>query len=292
MAEFLAGEIVMKIAITGGKGGTGKSTVATALAVELAKENRVLLVDADVDCPNDHLILSIKRREVKRVEQTVPKWDFKKCVKCGKCSAVCKANSIVFVKGRFPIFIPDQCNGCGACIISCPKNAISESKKEIGKIFSGKKQKLDFVSGELFPNQPIAEFVVSAIRDYVNEIENKYDFVLIDTSAGTHCDVISALLGCDMALAVTEPTPLGAHDMELILELLKILKIPAKIVLNRSDIGDESLIKKIAEKYGTEIIGDIPYKKEIMESYSKGEPVIDDSILKIVNYLKKHTQLT
>ena len=89
-----------KIAVTGGKGGTGKSTVATALAYQLSKQNKVLLVDADVDCPNDHLILSIKRKKEKDVLQTIPKWDFDQCNKSGACAQVCKYNAIVFIKGN------------------------------------------------------------------------------------------------------------------------------------------------------------------------------------------------
>jgi len=104
---------VKKIGVTGGKGGTGKSTVATALAVELGKKHRVLLLDADADCPNDHLLLGIERKLVKKVKQRIPKWDFEKCVQCGKCSEVCKVNAIFAPKGKQPIFMPQQCNGCG-----------------------------------------------------------------------------------------------------------------------------------------------------------------------------------
>ena len=274
------------IGVTGGKGGTGKSTVATALAVELAKKNKVLLIDADADCPNDHLILSIKRKKAKDVFQLIPKWDFKKCIKCGKCSFVCKQHAIVFIKDKYPIFIPEQCNGCKACIFACPTNAIKKDKKKIGSIYYGKKGNISFVSGELEPNQPSSEFVISAVNDFVKLKQDKYDFTIIDTSAGTHCDVISALKNCDLALAVTEPTPLGEHDLELILKLLKILKIPCSIILNKADVGDKNLIKKTAKKFKTKIIAEIPYKKSILEAYSKGEPIKDDNINKLVKFLK------
>ncbi len=110
----------MKIAITGGKGGTGKSTISTALALELSKKGKTLLIDADVDCPNDHLILSINREKIKYIFQPIPKFNFTKCKKCGKCSEVCRENAIVFIKGEYPILIPEQCIGCSACMISCP----------------------------------------------------------------------------------------------------------------------------------------------------------------------------
>ncbi len=271
-----------QIAITGGKGGTGKSTVATALAVSLSKKYRVLLVDADTDCPNDHLLLGIKREKIRLVWQRTPKLDFQKCIKCGKCGEVCKTHAIFAVKGKKPIFLPEQCNGCGACALSCPAKAITwGNKKEIGTIFKGKKHGINFLSGELKVNEAVSEFVVGALKEEVNKIKKKFDFVLVDTAAGTHCDVISALKETDLALAVTEPTPLGKHDLKLIMQLIKKLKINFEIVLNRFEEGKSNLIEEAAQKQGKEIKARIPYKKEIMEAYSKGIPIKDKSIEKI-----------
>ncbi len=279
--------ITLKIAVTGGKGGTGKSTVATALAAELSKRGKVLLFDADVDCPNDHLILSTRRRKVKTVKQVIPKWDFSKCTKCGRCSEVCTTNSIVQIKGKYPIFVPEQCSGCGACMIACPTGAIGKTYKEIGTVYEGSKGSVDLISGELKPGEPVSEFVVEAAKDIVKSRSPDYDFVITDTAAGTHCDVITALLENDIALAVTEPTPLGAHDLELILKLMKVLGVPGKIILNRSDVGKPELIEKIAKKYGVEIIARIPYSKSVMQSYSKGEAVKDANIKALAGWLMK-----
>ncbi|MEA2097869.1 MAG: 4Fe-4S binding protein, partial [Patescibacteria group bacterium] len=110
----------IKIAITGGKGGTGKSTMATALSSILSEDKKVLLIDADVDCPGDDLLLGIKLKKVEDVKNMMPVFDFKKCLHCGKCAAVCPEKAIVFVKGKDPIFIPEQCIGCRACKIVCP----------------------------------------------------------------------------------------------------------------------------------------------------------------------------
>lgn len=277
----------MKIAITGGKGGTGKSTVATALAMQLAKTNKTLLIDADTDCPNDHLILSIKRKKQKDIFQFIPKWDFNKCIKCGKCSEVCRANAILQIKEKYPVFIKDLCIGCTSCFITCPTKAIKKDKQIIGTIYSGKKNKLDIITAEMRIDYEEASPIVNALKKFSSKTENKYDYILIDTAAGTHCNVTSALLGCELAIAVTEPTPLGAHDLDLILKLCKILKIPAKIVLNRADIGDKKLIQKIAKKYKTNIITEIPYKKEILEAYSKGISIKHPSIYKILEEIKK-----
>lgn len=276
----------MKIAITGGKGGTGKSVVATALASCFSQNKKVLLMDLDVDCPNDHLILSIERQKEEEVLVMIPDIDFNKCIKCGKCSEVCMYKAIVYIKDKNPILIPEQCNGCGACAIACPVKCIGENKKNIGTIYSGKKDNVTLISGDLKPGEPLSEFVVNAVKKFAEKKEKNYDMVLIDTAAGTHCDVISAVTGCDLALAVTEPTPLGAHDLKLILDLLKILKVPAKIIINKSTVGDKKLIQETAEEYGIDILAEIPYERSIVEAYSNGESVKHKSIEKIAKFLE------
>ncbi len=277
----------MRIAVTGGKGGTGKSVIATSLASYLSKSKKVMLIDLDADCPNDHLILDIKLNWEKDVESMLPKFDFSKCIKCGKCSEVCVFKAIVFVKGKNPILIPEQCSGCGACKIVCPAKCIGETKKVIGSILSGKKNNMLLISSDLKPGEPVSEFVVGAAKEFAKPKEKDHDITIIDTAAGTHCDVISACTGCDVALAVTEPTPLGAHDLRLILDLLKILKVPAKIVLNKSTVGDKKLIQDIAKEYCIEIIAEVPYEKSIVKSYSKGKPVKHKAIEQLAGELVK-----
>jgi MinD superfamily P-loop ATPase len=270
------------IGITGGKGGTGKSTVATALAFELSKKDKVLLVDADVDCPNDHLILNIKRERLKTVNQRIPNFQSNKCTKCGACGKACKTNAIASIKDNNPIFMRNQCNGCGACKIVCPSNAIDWGFKEIGKIYYGKKDNLDFLSGELKTNQPTSEFIVNSLNEEVKKRIKDYEYVVIDTAAGTHCPVIAALENADEVFAVTEPTPLGSHDLEIILKLLKIMNKTGKIILNRSDIGNRKFVDSLSKEYKTKIIFEIPFSKDIIDSYSKGEPISIKDILSIL----------
>jgi MinD superfamily P-loop ATPase len=272
----------MKIAVTGGKGGTGKSTIATALAIELSQKGRVLLVDADVDCPNDHLILSIEREKVKDIFQPIPKIDKEKCKKCGRCSEVCRENAIVQIKGEYPLVISDQCIGCSACMIACPFGAIEKDKKKIGTIYKGSNYGIDYFSAETEIGVEEESPVVNALKKEIENIEKNYDYILFDTSPGIHCNVISALIVCEIAFSVTEPTPLGEHDAGLSLELLKRLKIPSKIILNKSDVGNKNLIEELAKEYKTSIIAEVSYKKSILKSYSNGEPIKENSIKNLV----------
>ena len=267
------------IGITGGKGGTGKSTIATALAFQLAKTSRVLLADMDADCPNDYLLLGIKREKRETVFQRIPEFNFNKCQRCNICSNVCKSNAIVCIKNNYPVFIKKQCNGCGACYIKCPTEAISWSKKEVGFIWHGKGQNINLLSCELKINEVISEYTISATKKIIKKEKNKYDYIIIDTAAGMHCDVISALDGCDFVLAVTEATLLGMHDLELIEELLKKMKLPYEIVLNRYDSKN-----KLPEK---KYIAKISYRKEIMKLYSKGKPIKDNNINKIADFIRE-----
>ncbi|MCF7916582.1 MAG: ATP-binding protein [Candidatus Omnitrophica bacterium] len=277
----------MKIAITGGKGGTGKSTIATALASYLAKDNKVLLIDADVDCPGDDLLLSLKLEKVKNVESMIPVFDFDKCLGCGKCAEVCPEKAIVFVSGKKPVFIPEQCIGCRACKIVCPAKAIKESAQAIGEIFISQKENLTLLSGKMKTGVEESSLVVNAVKKFYLEWKKDFGYIIIDTAAGTHCPVIAALSGSDQALAVAEPTPLGAHDLELILSLTEKLKIKTQIMINRVGLGQENLIEKIAKKNQKEIIARIPYSREIEKRYCSGQMIESLEIEKIANYFKK-----
>lgn len=276
----------MKIAITGGKGGTGKSTISTALALELSGEHRVLLVDADVECPDDHIILSTTREKVKNVHVMLPGFNQENCSKCGRCSEVCRENAVVFIKDKYPFIIAGRCNGCGACLIACPSKAMDEGQQVIGAIYQGQYQQsygknsdnLLLVWGEIDVGCESTSLVVNATREYAASMVSDHDYVIIDTAAGTHCNVISAMMGVDLALAVTEPTPLGKHDLELILQLLKIMKIPTQIILNKSDMGDSNLIEEVSMDNSIPFIQKIPYERDIFKKHSRGQPVIHKTI--------------
>jgi len=269
----------MKIAVTGGKGGTGKSMVATSLAVEFAKNKKTVLLDVDVECPNDHLLLSAKREKFTTIYQTIPQWDFDKCNKCGKCASVCKQNAIVFVKDKYPAFVKDICIGCKACIVACPFGAISESQKEIGTIYTGNNYGVDLILGELKLGELASGEVVAEVRKHSEEIIKKLksEIVLIDSAAGIGCPVIASLVGTDYIVAVTEPTPSALHDLKRVLYLANHFQIKHGIVINKYDLAEKfcSKIKKFADENNIKIIGKIPYKKDFVDSTIEMKPVVE-----------------
>ena len=282
-----------KIGITGGKGGVGKSTVAVLMANKFAREGKkVILCDCDVECPNDYLLIGEKlKRVAKRVYAQFPALIKEKCAKCGLCAKICRNHAIFAPPGRYPLFVKDLCSGCGACWTVCPNKAIKPRKEEIGKIYLNeiRNPKSETRNKSQIPNPKFQTFwlvtgvaragleetgpVVAQVKKFALKLAKtvKADVVLFDTAAGTHCPVISALLGCDLAYVVTEPTPMGAHDLNLILDLCQKLKVPVKIVLNQADLGSKIKIEKIAKKFKIKIEKEIPYSKEIVKAYSKGK---------------------
>jgi len=264
------------IAITGGKGGTGKSTFSIILANHfLGQEKKIFLVDLDVECPNDYILLNQDLKNPKGYTWAkFPKLDQRKCKKCGICAKACPENAIFQAKGQYPIFNLDLCSGCGLCHIKCPYNAIKFKKEKTGEIFVNQiNNNLFLITGKSKPGLEETGPVVRQVKEFVMDLAQKQkpDLILFDTAAGTHCPVINALLNTDLAYIVTEPTPMGAYDFKLILSLCKKLKLPVKVVLNQSDLGDNSKLKNILTKENLKINISLPYSLKLAKAYSRGE---------------------
>ncbi len=255
----------MIIGITGGKGGTGKTVIAVNLALALADlGKKVTYFDCDTDCPSAHIILDANLDNELEMHSFLPAINEEKCKKCGGCVANCQFNAIYMPKGKVPALVPSLCSGCKACTITCPHGAIDSSNKTIGWTYKTEKYGIELFSGKLKPSEPLSEKMVEAVKERGLK-EGKGEIVIIDTSAGAHCPVVRALEGCDKAFAVTEPTLFGEHDLEAIKEVLKKLKIPYDIIVNRSTISSKKIPNAVLE---------IPYDRTMVDCYVNGTPFV------------------
>lgn len=250
----------MNIAVLSGKGGTGKTTVSTNLALAI-KAN---YIDCDVEEPNGFLFLKSDIKQTKDVLVQYPYIYNDKCISCGECVEACQFNALAKVKDKIMVF-EKLCHGCGACEIVCKPQAISYKKRETGRIEKGILGNISCSRGVLNVSEPMA---VPIIKELLKDISK--DNNLIDCPPGTSCNVVNALKYANGAILVTEPTEFGLHDMKMALEVVKMFNIPFGVIINKDD-GQYNLVKKYCKEENIYIIGVIPYTKDIAVHYSKGD---------------------
>lgn len=262
----------MQIAVLSGKGGTGKTTVSTNLAQIMGWT----YVDCDVEEPNGFIFLKPEVLESKKVELPVPIIDKNKCTLCKICVETCQFNALAATNDEIMLF-EKLCHGCGACLLACPTNAISEVKREIGKIDIGKTGNIKCLRGVLNIGEPMGGPIITDLKRQTNEKE-----VLIDCAPGTSCNVVKAVKNVDYTILVTEPTEFGLHDLKLAVELVKKMNIPFSVIINRAD-NMKNLITDYCKENQIEVLGVIPFSKKIAKKYSNGELLVnqDDDIRKI-----------
>lgn len=259
----------MIISVASGKGGTGKTLVATSLAFSLKDTNKVQILDCDVEEPNDHVFLKPVITHSEVVSIPVPKVDETKCSYCGKCGEVCAYNAIAVVKEKVLVF-PQLCHGCGACSYLCPEEAISEEGKEIGVMESGSADGVKFTHGRLAIGEAMAPPIIRKVKE---QAEND-GVVIIDAPPGTSCPVVEAVKDSDFCLLVTEPTPFGLNDLILAVETVKQLNIPCGVVLNRVGVGDSG-VEEYCLKENIPVLLTIPLDVEIARLYSRGITLVE-----------------
>jgi MinD superfamily P-loop ATPase len=263
----------MRVAIASGKGGTGKTTLATSLAALLAGRGvAVRLLDADVEEPDCHLFLHpvVERREP--VTVPVPVVDDERCTACGVCAEVCAYRAITVIGSTVLVF-PELCHACGACSLLCPEQAIHEEGRETGVVEHGRvalpgRASLSLIAGTLAVGE--AKAVPTTRATMVAAQGSPVVVELVDAPPGTSCPVIEAVRGSDLVVLVTEPTPFGLHDLGLAVEMMRALDLPCVVAVNRAGIGDDR-VRRFCESEGLEIVLELPDDRRIAETYARGE---------------------
>ena len=268
----------MIISIASGKGGTGKTTIATNLALSLGK---VQVIDCDVEEPNANIFFNAEIKEREDVTVEIPEIDKEKCNYCGKCSEFCAYNALAVVPTDVLVF-PELCHSCGGCAIVCPQNAINWKRKPVGKIEHGVTNGVDFYHGLLNVGEIQAVPVIKALKKKIDKEGN----VIIDAPPGTSCPVIESINGSDYCILVTEPTPFGLHDLKLAIAVVRHLYIPFGVIINRDGVGDKK-VEMYCQTEKIPILMKIPHSEEIANLYSIGIPFVK----KLPEWHEKFTEL-
>lgn len=253
----------MIVSVASGKGGTGKTLVATSLALSL-EDQGVQLLDCDVEEPDCHLLLRPTITENEAACVPVPAIDEARCTFCGRCSEVCAYHALAVLPQKVVVF-PELCHGCGACAHLCPEKAISEVSREIGAVEVGHCGEIEFVQGILNVGEAMATPLIRAVKARAK----KGGTVIIDVAPGTACPVVESLKGSDFCLLVTEPTPFGLYDLALAVETARRLYLPCGVVINR-DAPGYSGTEDYCRREHIPILLKIPLDQHIAVLYSRG----------------------
>ena len=271
----------MKIAVASGKGGTGKTTVATSLALSIAADrgqspiasDPPLFLDCDVEAPNAHLFLKPVFEERQEIGILVPQVNETRCTHCGKCAEVCQFHAIAVLGDKTLVF-PQLCHGCGSCQLICPEGAIAEVLNVTGLLERGKTQAgIAFARGVMNVGEPMAVPVIRQLKKWA--LARPYQVVILDAPPGTSCPVVETIRGTDFLLLVTEPTPFGLHDLKLAAEVTQELGIPAGVIVNRDRQVAYQPLEEFCQAIKLPILMRIPFERSIAEGIARGQTLIE-----------------
>lgn len=262
----------MQIAVASGKGGTGKTTFATSLALALVGEYEVRYIDCDVEAPDGHLFLNPLLFEKTEAMIPVPEIRDGTCNACGRCVEICRFHALARLGGNILIF-PQLCHGCGSCAVNCPEKAMVENPKPIGLIEKGlTREGVQFLQGSLTISEPMPTPIIRQLKKLVRRSRGIID--IFDAPPGASCSVVETVRGVDFVFLVTEPTPFGLHDLRQMLGVLREMRIPAGVVINRDGIGDGA-VEAFCRAENLPIVLRIPFDRGIARGIAEGRTLLD-----------------
>ncbi|MGD8626529.1 MAG: ATP-binding protein [Anaerolineae bacterium] len=266
-----------QLVILSGKGGTGKTSVAAALAHLASEELPLVLADADVDAANLELVLEPARLEEHVfMGGQVAIIDPDLCQLCGRCYEVCRFEAVIPGDDAYRID-PLACEGCASCVYQCPENAIHSQEQQAGLWFRSDTRFGPLFHAHLFAGQENSGKLVTLVKQHgrLLALDENRELLLVDGPPGIGCPVISANAGADLALLVTEPTVSGVHDLERILGTVNHFQVPARVLINKADVNPAhtAAIEAFCRAEGIELVGKLPYDTVVTEAMVRGQAV-------------------
>jgi len=266
-----------QLVILSGKGGTGKTSVAAALAHLASQDLPVVLADADVDAANLELVLApTKLEEHVFMGGQIAVIDPDKCTLCGTCHDVCRYDAIVPGDDTYRVDTL-ACEGCASCVYQCPEEAIHSEEQQAGLWFRSDTRFGPLYHAYLFAAQENSGKLVTMVKQQgrLLALDQGRELLIVDGPPGIGCPVISASAGADLALLVVEPTVSGIHDLERALGTVTHFRVPALVCINKADLNPEQTaeIEAYCAEEGIEVVGSLPFDTVVTEAMVQGQPV-------------------
>lgn len=259
--------LTMLITVASGKGGTGKTTISTSLA--LCAEEPVQFLDCDVEEPNAHIFLKPVLTETEHYSVTVPKIIEERCTACGKCRDICRFNAITQF-GKTVMVFPELCHSCLGCFHVCDEHALDRDEREIGILETGTAGPIRFIHGRVRVGEAMGVFLLKKVAKKAD----KASLVIIDAPPGTSCPFVASVSAADYVILVTEPTPFGLHDLKIAMEVLMDMKKRCGVIVNRAGLGDDRVADWCSENH-IPLLLEIPFDRQIASGYATGQNLVE-----------------
>ena len=256
----------MKIAVLSGKGGAGKTMVATNIARLL----KYSYVDCDVEEPNGYLFFKPQITDVKKVYNQLPLIDAKLCNSCRKCADFCAFNALAFIREK-PMLFPGICHSCGGCKIVCPQNAISYQNHEIGKIIIGQSLDNQVISGEMNTNEESGVKIIKELNNLTKDLND----VIYDCPPGSACSVMESVENANFCILVIESTAFGYHNFCMVHELVKILHKPCAVIINKFE-SEYQPLEDYIKKENLDVLMRIKFDIKLSKLISEAKLLVDE----------------
>ncbi len=266
-----------QLVILSGKGGTGKTSVAAALAHLASSEMPIVLADADVDAANLELVLApTQLEEHVFMGGQIAIINPELCQICGRCHEVCRFDAVL--PGEYTYQIDAlACEGCASCVYQCPEAAIHTEEQQAGLWFRSDTRFGPLFHAHLFAAQENSGKLVTLVKQHGRLLaqDEGRELLIVDGPPGIGCPVIAASAGADLALLVTEPTLSGVHDLERILGTVTHFRVPALVLINKADVNPVHTASIVAycQTHGIELVGQLPYDDVVTRAMVQGQPV-------------------